>query len=77
MDDTEGSEFGGLHQSLQDGSITCKEEIRHYARKARAANTALNAIVLERYEQALEEARAADVSVANGALPTEETAHWP
>ena len=69
MTDIENLEFSDLRQFLKDGSISCEEVTRHYIAKAREANPKLNAIVLERYDQALEEARSADSSLADGVPP--------
>lgn len=61
--------FAHLHQALQDGSLKSEAVTQAFIRAARQANVDVNAIVLPRYEQALDDARAADHALRNGELP--------
>ena len=61
--------FLDLKQALISGAIVSEEVAYHFILKARETNPDLNAIVLDRYEKALGEAKAADESLRNGSRP--------
>lgn len=59
-----------LAQQIRDGELSAVDAVRAHVDRARRVNPTLNAIVAERYEQALAEAHAADARArAGGPLP--------
>lgn len=52
---------------VRAGELGCEEMLRHYLERVDRCNSALNALVVDQREQALEQAKAADRAVADGA----------
>ena len=55
-----------IARAIHDGSVSSEEAVSHHVAAIRAKNPRLNAVVRDRFAEALTEARAADAARGRG-----------
>lgn len=57
-----------LQKSIRDRSLTCEEIVRAFIERAKEVNPIINAIVDERFDDAIEDAKRIDNDIASGKI---------